>query len=170
MDEWQQKINAVLQRGYSQHQYAHATGMSQKTVSRIVRGETDGSKYADSINDALVTLPQRPRRAKKKLQTQKTSTALIPSPRIQMIAAQLRAQQKNAYHIQEIKSPARPIAYIPEQAVSLQPGQPLLSQPNSAIEYYASYRPEPWPIGVPVHYLTPAEHHIKLAWGRLKRQ
>ncbi len=173
MDEWQNKINIVLSRGYSQHQYAHATGMSQKTVSRIVRGEADGSKYADSINDALATLPQRPRRAKKKLQTQKTSTALVP--RVQMISAQLRAMQnKNvvppSYRIQEIKSPVRPTAFIPEQAVSLQPGQPLLSQPNSAIEYYASYRPDPWPIGVPVNYLTPLEHHIKLGWGRLKRQ
>ena len=170
MDEWQNKINIVLSRGYSQHQYAHATGMSQKTVSRIVRGEADGSKYADNINDALATLPQRPRRAKRKLQTQKTSTALIPSPRVQLIAAQLRAQQKNMYRIQEMKSPARPTVFIPQQAVSLQPGQPLLSQPGSAIEYYASYRLDPWPIGVPVNYLTPLEHHIKLAWGKLKRQ
>jgi transcriptional regulator with XRE-family HTH domain len=175
MDEWQNKINIVLLRGYSQHQYAHATGMSQKTVSRIVRGETDGSKYADLINDGLQKIPAKSRRTIPKRPQQNKNVALVPSTKVNIISAQLRAMQnKNvvppSYRIQEIKSPVRPAAYIPEQAVSLQPGQPLLSQPNSAIEYYASYRPEPWPIGVPVNYLTPAEYKIKLAWGKLKRQ
>ena len=182
MDEWQQKINIVLSRGYSQHQYAHATGMSQKTVSRIVRGETDGSKYADSINEALATLPQRPRRAKKKLQQQKMSTALIPSPRVQMIATQLRAMQNNAYRIQEVRTPApasqkpaRPglshikqaiRGLIPERAASQQVEQAPSEIIESPMAYYAYYRGDPWPIGVPVNMPIQLEYKIKLGFPR----
>ncbi len=50
MDEWQQKINIVLSRGYSQHQYAHATAQGEKEIT-TAKNEHCTHSISESADD-----------------------------------------------------------------------------------------------------------------------
>ena len=144
------------------------TGITHENLSRIRHGTKSGARSADKLKALWdEEFARYKNRVAIRAQNQTALELYKQSRQVQPVRPQVvESQPFPSVRIQQLPPQVRqPSRLLPQTAASMQPYQapPEVIQ-GPAIAYHAHYRPDTWPIGVPVQ--APPELKTRLAWPR----
>jgi hypothetical protein len=166
MNEAQQLIEELKLYGASQVLIAKMLHTTTVNISRIVHGERSGNWTLPRLR-LLVTQVRQAREEQARKQQPRAVVVSQPAPapvRPQVVESNLVqiAQQITALPRPSVPQVKR--LFLPQRAASQQVPEVSPEVLLNPIAYAAYYRPESWPIGVPVY--PPPELKVRLAWPR----
>ncbi len=168
MNEAQALIEELKSYGGSQVLIAKMLHTTTVNISRIVHGERSGKQTLPRLRLLVMQIRQA------RQQQPPARAVVVSQPAPAPVRQAARPRVVESLPVQIIQAPAPPPAkrpaparrylpdLLPQHAVSMQSEQAPPDVIVSPIAYAAFYRPETWPIGVPVH--PPPELKVRLAW------